>query len=110
MIILLSRSFFEYRYSLKVYTVQLTIPANNGKVLLARRLRSCIMHDFLHLWNSIGSLGRRSNPINDVNLQLDLDLVVPEVALDLVGISNWDFEASVIQERKKTWRFFRLQG
>ena len=53
---------------------------------LADRLKNAKMQEFLRLWNDISSLCRNERPID--NLCLDLDLVIPEVVVGIVGVDN----------------------
>ena len=52
-------------------------------------------------------------PINDdgLGLELDLDRVVPELALKLVGDSNWDWENRGDMEgrERRVWKFVRVE-
>ena len=69
------------------------MPANRGRVRLADRLKNAKMLEFLRLWNDICSLCRNDRQID--NLCLDLDLVIPEVVVGIVGVDNWDWSLEV---------------
>ena len=111
--VIFKKWFRECRYELRIFSVKLTMPTNNGMVILGRRLRFSPLSDFLHLWNAIESMGRGSMPINDdgLGLELDLDRVVPELALKLVGDSNWDWENRGDMEgrERRVWKFVRVE-
>ena len=99
--------FEECKYDLTVYRIRLTLPANPGMINFANALRTKKKIEFLRLWNNIGSMCRRTSPIQ--NLSLNLDLVQAEMAINEVGAEGWDWDWAFPEgEERKTDVFNRV--